>query len=351
MTVLRQVSALARRSWHVAALAEEVGDEPVQVWVAGEPWVLVRLDDRLAAFLDRCPHRLAPMSAGRVVAAEYGSARLACGYHGWRYDADGRCDLIPALGKTEGISRRAALAPPAGLAEAYGLVWLAPEPPLAPLPAFPEWDSPGVTRARSASVRTTAGAAQLVDNFLDAAHFPFVHAASFGVDAAEPLAGGVVEREGAEVRASFTTPYRVDSHVASVLVETARIVTHVVTKTVGVGLTVRLRLELPGTTIGILLACTPETATSTRVHKLLTRDDLGDPEHPDGAQHEALQRFVKEEDQILAEDLVILERYASSDLPLDLRAELHTRSDRLSLAWRQLLAEATRGLADPVPPW
>ena len=333
------VSALARHSWHVASLSEEVPDsEPVQTWVAGEPWVLTRLDGRLTAFLDRCPHRLAPMSAGRVVAADDGSSRLACGYHGWRYDADGRCDLIPSLGKTDNISKRAVLRTPAGLAEEYGLIWLAPEEPLAALPVFPEWNEAGMTLTRSRSVRTVASAGQLVDNFLDAAHFPFVHAGSFGVDDDGPLATGEVVRDGETVTGSFTTPYR----QGDVVLE------HTVTKTVGVGLTVRLRLEMPGTTIGILLACTPETATTTRVHKLLARNDLGDPAAPDAGR---VSEFVKEEDQILAEDLVILERYTDSALPLDPSVELHTKSDRLSLAWRRLIGEVTASLAEPVPAW
>ena len=306
LPALTNTSRVLRRAWQAVALAEEVvADEPRQVWVGGEPWVLARLDGELVAFVDQCPHRLAPMSAGRVVAAEDGTARLACGYHGWRYTAQGRCDLIPALGKADQISRRAALTSPAGVREAYGLVWLAPEQPLAPFPAFPEWEAYGVDRARSKVVRTPTCAASLLDNFLDAAHFPFVHAGTFGVQDDGPLGTG----DG--------------------------VVQHTVTKTAGPSTTVHLRLDLPGTTIGILLACLPETATTTRVFKLLTRDDLGgDPGR--------LEEFVKEEDRILDEDLAILERYPVQELPLDPRVELHTKVDRLSLAWRGVMADAVR---------
>jgi hypothetical protein len=55
---------------------------------------------------------------------------------------------------------------------------------------------------------------------------------------------------------------------------------------------------------------------------------------------------VKEEEQILDEDLSILERYPGPELPLDPRVELHTRVDRLSLAWRGVMAQAVRNL-DP----
>jgi nitrite reductase/ring-hydroxylating ferredoxin subunit len=43
------------------------------------------------AFDDRCPHRLVPLSEGRI--AEDGL--LECPYHGWAFKGDGSCDRIP----------------------------------------------------------------------------------------------------------------------------------------------------------------------------------------------------------------------------------------------------------------
>jgi vanillate O-demethylase monooxygenase subunit len=326
---LGNASPLWRRAWHPVAHAEDLlAEEPAQVLVGGEPWVAARLDGRLVAFADQCPHRLAPLSAGSVKRAADGSARLACAYHGWQYDAGGQCDLIPALGRPGNVSKRARLRPAYGVTEAYGLIWLAPEEPLSPLPAFAEWDDPAMTRARSRTVRTRASAGQLVDNFLDAAHFPFVHAASFGVADDGPLAAGSVTSSGGAgggwmATGVFDTPYR----------DGGAVVSHRVTKTAGVSGSAHVRLDLPGVTIGILLACQPEDATTTRVFKLITRSDVGE----DAGR---LAAFIKEEDQILAEDLAILERYPSPLLPLDPRTEVHTRADRLSVAWRRLLAEA-----------
>ncbi|NJR32393.1 MAG: Rieske 2Fe-2S domain-containing protein [Chamaesiphon sp. CSU_1_12] len=42
-------------------------------------------------FEDACPHRLAPLSEGRVEA----DGTLLCAYHGWRFDRDGNCTKIP----------------------------------------------------------------------------------------------------------------------------------------------------------------------------------------------------------------------------------------------------------------
>ena len=92
-----------RYGWHVVATSDEVGRDPVQVWLLGEPWVLVRLPTpdgatRLAAFEDRCPHRLAPLSAGSVV-----GETLQCAYHGWCFDGDGTCTRVPAIGPSDRI--------------------------------------------------------------------------------------------------------------------------------------------------------------------------------------------------------------------------------------------------------
>jgi nitrite reductase/ring-hydroxylating ferredoxin subunit len=42
---------------------------------------------RWRAFEDRCPHRLAPLSEGRVEA----DGTLLCAYHAWRFDGGGAC--------------------------------------------------------------------------------------------------------------------------------------------------------------------------------------------------------------------------------------------------------------------
>ncbi len=69
--------------------------------------------------------------------------------------------------------------------------------------------------------------------------------------------------------------------------------------------------------------------------KLLARDDFaGDAGRMDAC--------VKYEDQILDEDLDLLERYYRFEFHTDLRVELHTKADKLSVAYRQMLAELVR---------
>lgn len=57
------------------------------------------------AFADQCPHRLAPLSEGRINEQGW----LECPYHGWAFSGTGKCEVIPQQvegGKAE-VSQRA----------------------------------------------------------------------------------------------------------------------------------------------------------------------------------------------------------------------------------------------------
>jgi phenylpropionate dioxygenase-like ring-hydroxylating dioxygenase large terminal subunit len=98
------VTEVEAGTWQAVTTSDQVTDQPMQVWLAGRPWVLVRLAGRLVGFADRCPHRLAPLSAGRSV----GDA-LECGYHGWRFGPSGEAVSIPSLGGGARLPPRACL--------------------------------------------------------------------------------------------------------------------------------------------------------------------------------------------------------------------------------------------------
>jgi len=317
------------RAWYAVGLSSEITERPSQVWVLGCPWAVLRLGGELVAFADRCPHRLAPLSLG----SNCGDT-LQCQYHGWTFAPDGRCVLVPSNGPGAAIPPRAAATVAAGICERYGLVWLAPAEPVCGLHEFGEWDDPSFERAWTAPRRTPAGAGQLADNFLDASHFPWVHASTFGVEESAYVAPHDVVRDGWEVRTVYNTWYanRDDPLVATG--EHPLVQRQELSKAGRPFSSVMLRLKFPetGATIAILFCCTPETATTSRVYKMMARDDLaGDRDRMDA--------FVKDEEQILDEDLRVLERYPHTELHLDLREELHVRADRLSVGYRRMLAD------------
>lgn len=78
--------------WYVAAWSSELkNDEIVGRTLLETPVALFRrADGSAAAVLDRCPHRFAPLSDGRLE-----NGRLICGYHGLGFDGSGKCVLNP----------------------------------------------------------------------------------------------------------------------------------------------------------------------------------------------------------------------------------------------------------------
>jgi vanillate O-demethylase monooxygenase subunit len=321
--------------WHPVALSDEVADCPVGVRVGGEGWVLVRIDGTVTAFPDACPHRRARLSAGQIVAGT-----LQCRYHGWRYAADGSCVDIPALGEAASIPARATLRRPAAVTEQDGLVWLAPRTPRAPRPALaprPGLAGTDVATVRMPVMRVEANAAILVDNFLDEAHLPFVHAATIGGAGPEPIERADVDRHGLAFTAirehtftNLTDPGVLDGTRPAV--QRRRM-------TYGYQAPLHASLLLEFLDSGgwqfLTFTAQPEDEHGCRVYQTLTGPGIADPEQARDA--------VEYEMSIFAEDLD-LQRNALSGLefPLDPAAELHTRADRVSVEFRRVLAEAVK---------
>jgi 5,5'-dehydrodivanillate O-demethylase len=85
---------LLRRYWHpVAAAAELTNEKPIKaVRVLNEELVIYRdQSGRYGLVGEHCPHRLASLAYGRV--DEEG---IRCPYHGWKFDAAGKCLEQPA---------------------------------------------------------------------------------------------------------------------------------------------------------------------------------------------------------------------------------------------------------------
>ncbi len=81
-----------RRYWYVVAESGDIAEAPRHVRLLGEDVVVWRgPDGKLVAAPDRCPHREAPLSRGRI---EGGC--LVCCYHGWTFGAEGRCVRVPS---------------------------------------------------------------------------------------------------------------------------------------------------------------------------------------------------------------------------------------------------------------
>ena len=166
-----------RNCWWVVATAGEISERPLGRVVLERPVVLYRrTNGGVVALEDRCVHRWAPLSIGRVQGDD-----IVCRYHGFRYGADGRCVHIP----TQNAIPKKARVRSYPVLERGPFIWLwtgddaerhdAPEPPDL------SWvDDPGWVVARG-DYELHANYMALKENVLDLTHFPFVHADTLAI--------------------------------------------------------------------------------------------------------------------------------------------------------------------------
>ncbi|MFQ5911881.1 MAG: Rieske 2Fe-2S domain-containing protein [Nitrospinota bacterium] len=303
--------------WHPVAFAEEVGEKPVSVRLLDERVAIFRLGGQVRAFHDLCIHRGTPISLGWIE-----GETVVCSYHGWGYHADGQCVRIPSLPPEHPIPKKARLtAYPAQ--ERYGLVWVClADEPRAPIPELPALEDPSHQLAIGDQRNWNCSAARAIENFVDFAHFAWVHEGILG-DRDHPRMPDVnVERQGEELRFGFTNiPDRI----------------HPVPHTRNYRLTRPFTIyqwkdEPDGRRETLTFLCTPISFNECTRFLLITRNYDLDPAKEDGT-----EKFLT---LIAEQDRVIVENQRPEELPLDLTEELHLKGpDAVALAYRRFMRE------------
>ncbi|XRB16033.1 Rieske domain-containing protein [Pseudoscourfieldia marina] len=114
-----------KKQWYPLVVLDMINpDLPHAVSLFGERLVVWKDGQgEWRVFEDRCPHRAAPLSEGRVEQ----DGTLMCAYHAWRFDGQGECVSIPQSADPEtqkrivGNPRACATARPSFVAQ--GLIW------------------------------------------------------------------------------------------------------------------------------------------------------------------------------------------------------------------------------------
>jgi nitrite reductase/ring-hydroxylating ferredoxin subunit len=161
-------------SWYVVAYSDEIPPGEVRrLHFLGREMVAFRGAGGAVAVLDAyCPHLGAHLGVGGKV--ENGALR--CPFHGWRFDASGRCVEIPYASRI----------PPRARAERWtslernGMVFVwydaQEKPPSFDVPDIPEWHDDAFTKSWLRYEWTLATHPQeMVENGVDWQHFPTVH--------------------------------------------------------------------------------------------------------------------------------------------------------------------------------
>jgi len=171
-----EAGQFVRNAWYVAAWSGEVGRSLLPRRILGEPIVLFRTEDGTpVAFVDRCPHKLAPLSRGELV-----GDLIQCGYHGMQYDRSGQCVRIPGqppIPRTAKLRRFA-------LAEKYNAIWLWGGDPAAADPSriidIAHYGKPGWGLVDGQYLHFATNYLNLTDNLVDPAHTSYVHKRTIG---------------------------------------------------------------------------------------------------------------------------------------------------------------------------
>ncbi|CAI5514788.1 unnamed protein product [Closterium sp. Naga37s-1] len=184
------------KNWYPVALIEDLDpSRPTSFQLLGRDLVIWRDSQGIwRAHADRCPHRLAPLSEGRLDE----NGLLQCPYNGWSFRGDGSCAVIPQASDTGPESRacsssRACVASyPALVSQGLLFVWpeegrwedaLAVEPPRLP-DVFEDEGFSSVTIQRDLYY----GFDTLMENVSDPSHIEFAHHKVTGRrDRAKPL--------------------------------------------------------------------------------------------------------------------------------------------------------------------
>jgi phenylpropionate dioxygenase-like ring-hydroxylating dioxygenase large terminal subunit len=309
-----------RTGWYVVALSSDVDEQPLGVTLLGDKFVLWRSDGAVVAAPDRCPHREAPLSAGSVK-----DGLLTCAYHGWAFGGQGQCMGVPSSTDPKKVPSRGNLET-CEIRDVYGLIWLCPGRPSTKFPEIQEDSDPNYHRLNTPMQRWNTSATRMVDNFMDTAHFAFVHSTSIGAGIDPTVEDFDIERLD-----DCFTGYAYNSYIANPPEAQA------MNGDLGPTTTVRVTTGfcLPTTVRGtmafhnqtrqvLLILCTPVDDDNALFTFVLWRSDDSQPD----------DEVVDFELKINNEDRAMLE-LLDGPLPLTPGSLVSVRSDKGSEVWRR----------------
>ena len=167
-----------RNAWYVGAWDHEVTREMKRRIILDEPVLFFRRDDGTPVALeDRCCHRQAPLSMGKLV-----GNIVQCPYHGLQFDSTGKCVKIPSQDMVPKSARVKAYP----VVERNQWIWIWMGDPARADPSLIEdfhWMDDPKWGAAGSYLHVEANYLLLVENLLDTTHLSFLHPTSLGTDA------------------------------------------------------------------------------------------------------------------------------------------------------------------------
>lgn len=305
--------------WHVIMREDQLPEgQLIPARLLDEDIVLWNLNGQLMAWQDLCIHRGTKLSLGKITK----DGLVECPYHGWTYDQHGKCVLMPAHPEQK-PSEKAKVKRYHVMAR-YGWIWVCPGTPKHEGPApFAEWDDPAIRKVHCGPYIFKASSPRVLENFLDVAHFPFVHEGYLGDRSMTRIDDYVVRTDENGVTAEDIPIWQPDPD------GTGQGRTVVYTYNVPRPLTAYF-IKQGDLRFSIYFNVTPVSEFESHGWMVMTYNYAFDvPE-------EQLRAF---QDTVAGQDIPIVESQRPERLPLDLQEELHLRSDRTAIAYRRWINE------------
>ncbi|MCU1400842.1 MAG: ndmA [Acidimicrobiales bacterium] len=317
------VTEMLAAFWHPVCTLDELRASATRVLpvrLLGCDLAIAELSDdehTIVAMDDRCVHRSTRLSVGWAEADG-----LRCAYHGWKWDGGGRCIEIPSMpdGPIPGRARVRAYRTKV----VYDLVWVClDERSSAEIPRSVAHGDPAVRIVPGVPYTWSVSALRRVENFVDLAHFAWVHVGTLGQRERPVPPLPEIERADGELRFTYDPPSDFDAGGAAMYGWSRY--------RMPMPCTVSIEFDLAGGARRTLwMTASPIDLDTCRCFWFMGRtDDLDGPDEP----HVEFQRIV------LAQDEPVVNNQVPRALPLDPADELSVRTDKVSIEYRRWLRE------------
>ena len=310
-----------RYFWHpVCTLAElraaQQNAKPLRATLLGEKLIIAELAAGVIAMQDRCAHRSASLSLGCIE-----DQGIRCAYHGWLYDHSGRCIEIPSCPDTP-IPPKAQVTAFAAKIQ-YDLVWVQLDSSIEmAIPSCPAWQDVSMKVVPGEPYTWPTSAGRRLENFVDLAHFPFVHDGTLGSRQHTITPIPLIDRIEGELRFGFDPPDDLELPDVALMAETRY--------RIFMPFAVNLEFLFSNGNRSMLWMCaSPLDSGTCRSFWFTCRDH-----DKDGLDKPHLDF----QDVVLAEDLPVIASQCPAEIP-PRGFEVSVKTDKVSMTYRQWLYE------------